>query len=78
MKTTQWPVVVEKDLRLDVVLEEEVQNLEVVTVTASAPGRSLRSPQMSMETGNVQEIKNIPVLFGERDVIENNSIFTGS
>lgn len=77
MKTKQIQVAMEKNIRLDITMEEEAKDLEVVTVTAASPGRSLRSPQMSVERINVQEIKNIPVLFGERDVMKTIQLLPG-
>jgi hypothetical protein len=37
--------------------------VQVVTVTTDAPGRRLKNPQMSIERINVQEIKNIHVIW---------------
>ncbi|MBC7828734.1 MAG: TonB-dependent receptor [Chitinophagaceae bacterium] len=77
MKTRQEQIVLNKNIRLDISMGEEAKDLEVVTVTAAAPGRSLRNPQMSVERINVQEIKNIPVLFGERDVMKTIQLLPG-
>src|SRR5215204_1541761 len=70
-------VTLDKNIRMDFVMEEETKDLEAVTVTAAAPGRSLRNPQMSIERINVQEIKDIPVLFGERDVLKTIQLLPG-
>ena len=77
MSPKQVPVTLQENLRLDILMEEEAIDLEVVTVTAAAPGRSLRSPQMSVERINVQETKNIPVLFGERDILKTIQLLPG-
>ena len=71
------PISVETNLRVDIILDEESKELEAVTVTAAHPGRSLKSPQMSIEKINVQETKNIPVLFGERDVLKTIQLLPG-
>ena len=77
MKTKEVGVVMDKNIRMDFLMEEEVKDLEAVTVTAAAPGRSLGNPQMSIDRINVQEIKDIPVLFGERDVLKTIQLLPG-
>ena len=66
-----------EDLLLDIGMELQVRELENVIVSASTPGRSLKSPQMSVEKLNIQEIKNIPVIFGERDVLKTLQLLPG-
>lgn len=70
-------VLLNKDIRLDLYLEDNTRSLETVTVTSTGTGRSLTSPQMSVERINVQEIKNIPVLFGERDILKTIQLLPG-
>lgn len=70
MKIKQVQVSLLGNIRLDLLMEEETKSLETVTVTTASSGRSLRNHQMSVEKINVQEIKNIPVLFGERDIMK--------
>jgi outer membrane cobalamin receptor len=70
-------LVVDKDIQLDISLEDKEQNLENVVVSAKSAGRSLSSPQMGMERLNVGAIKNIPVLLGERDVLKTIQLLPG-
>jgi hypothetical protein len=77
MAARQVDVILDKNIRMDFLMEEEAKDLEAVTVTAAAPGRSLKNPQMSIERINVQEIKDIPVLFGERDVLKTIQLLPG-
>lgn len=77
MKTEQISLSVSGDKRMDVVMQEEAAQLQEVRVTASSSGRSLKSPQMSMERINVQEVKNIPMLFGERDLLKAMQLLPG-
>ncbi len=65
------------DIRLDILLEEEVKSLEGVVVTAQSRGRSLRNPQMGVERLSTREIKNIPVLLGERDILKTIQLLPG-
>ena len=77
MKPQQIKVSLNKDVKLDILLEEEVTNLQEVTVKASSTGRSLKNPQMSVEKINVHEVRTIPVLFGERDILKTIQLLPG-
>jgi TonB dependent receptor/CarboxypepD_reg-like domain/TonB-dependent Receptor Plug Domain len=70
-------IVLDKDITLNVFLEDEVKNLEGVLVTAQSKGRSISSPQMGVEKLSTKEIKNIPVLFGERDILKTLQLLPG-
>lgn len=65
------------DLTLDISMESEITSLQNVTVKSSRSDRSLRNPQMSMERVDVHEVKNIPVLFGERDILKTIQLLPG-
>ena len=77
MKSQQIKVSLNKDVKLDILLEEEVTNLQEVTVKASSTGRSLKNPQMGVEKINVHEVRTIPVLFGERDILKTIQLLPG-
>ena len=77
MKSRQIGVSLSKDLKLDILLEEEITNLQEVTVKGSSTGRSLKNPQMSVEKINVHEVRTIPVLFGERDILKTIQLLPG-
>ncbi len=77
MKTKTVKISLLDDVRSDIAMEEDVASLAEVTVTASATGRSLKNPQMGLERINVQEVKNVPVLFGERDVLKTIQLLPG-
>jgi hypothetical protein len=63
----------------DIPMEEGTKDLEEVTVRAAAQnsGRSLKSPQMGMERMSISEIKDIPVIFGEKDVLKTIQLLPG-
>lgn len=65
-----------KNITLNLFLEDEVKTLEDVTVTSSR-SRSLSSPQMGAEKLNINDTKTIPVLFGERDVLKTIQLLPG-
>jgi TonB-dependent receptor-like protein/carboxypeptidase-like protein len=62
---------------MNVQLEEAAKDLQAVTVTASPSSRSLKSPQMGLEKINIKETKNIPVIFGEQDVLKTIQLLPG-
>jgi len=70
-------VVLDKDIRLNIQLADEIKNLEGVIVTAQSKGRSISSPQMGVEKLSTKEIKNIPVLLGERDIMKTIQLLPG-
>ena len=58
-------------------LEPSVNELETVNIVASAGRRNLESPQMGVERLNINEIRNIPVLLGEHDIIKTLQLLPG-
>ena len=60
----------DKDQRIDISLDDEIKSLENVVVTSQAKGRSISSPQMGVERISTKDIKNLPVLLGERDILK--------
>ncbi len=66
-----------KDTVLNILLDEEAAALEEVTVIGRSNRRSLSSPQMGIEKLTTREIKNIPVLMGERDLLKTIQLLPG-
>jgi hypothetical protein len=62
---------------MNVFLEDEIKSLEGVVVSAQSKGRSISSPQMGVEKLSTREIRNIPVLFGERDILKTIQLLPG-
>jgi hypothetical protein len=72
---------------VDVDLKENIQlttqlgeqtELQNVVVTAQANrGRSIRGTQMGVEHLSTNEIKNVPVLFGEKDILKTMQLLPG-
>jgi len=77
MHSREQQVLLEGNTQLDVTLEEEIKDLAPVVVTSGTGGRSLASPQMSLERLNVKEINKIPVIFGERDILKTMQLLPG-
>lgn len=66
-----------RDTSINVFLADDNKSLDEVTVTASSKRRSLSSPQMGLDHVSTSEIKNIPVLLGERDPIKVITLLPG-
>ena len=70
-------ITLEQNVTQDVALAEKGQDLQGVVVVAKKGARSLSSPQMGVERLNMSEIKNLPVLLGERDVLKTIQLLPG-
>lgn len=66
-----------KNTSLYLALTEVNKSLENVVIKAKPGSRSLRSPQMGMERISLNEIKNMPLLLGERDVLKAIQLLPG-
>lgn len=77
MQTRIDTVHLERNTRLNVALAEATLGLEGVTVSASRAGRSLVSPLMGVNTLSATDIKNVPALMGERDVLKAIQLLPG-
>jgi len=70
-------VILNDNIQLSTQLEEQPV-LQNVVVTAAAPrGRSIRGTQMGVEHLSTNEIKNVPVLFGEKDILKTMQLLPG-
>lgn len=59
-----------KDTVMNISLDDESVSLAGVTVTGTSTRRSLGTPQMGLEKLTTKEMKNVPVLLGEKDAIK--------
>jgi hypothetical protein len=64
------------DLRLDFSLEPANQ-LETVEINAVSSREQIESPQMGVNKISIKEVNNVPVLFGERDVLKTIQLLPG-
>jgi len=58
-------------------LSESIENLDEVVITSNIERLNLRTPQMSVNTLKASTIKDIPVVFGEADVIKAITLLPG-
>ena len=77
LKTQTLTVNGSRDTTINIFLADENKSLDEVTVTASSKRRSLSSPQMGLDHVSTSEIKNIPVLLGERDPLKIITLLPG-
>ncbi len=69
-------ILIDKDIKSNFQLISSTQLQEVV-VNAEKRNENIASPQMGIEKLNVKDIKNIPVLFGERDILKTIQLLPG-
>jgi hypothetical protein len=67
-----------KDTAATIYLADEPKNYEVAVVRGNAPkGRSISGTQTGVERLSMKDIKNIPVLLGEKDVLKTIQLLPG-
>lgn len=77
MQRQTMQLTLDKNRVVNILLDNESKVLEEVQVTATARGRSLSSPQMGIERLSIKEVKMIPVLFGEKDILKTVQLLPG-
>jgi len=70
LQTASQKIVADRNLQLNISLEDLVRDLDEVIVSSNSRNRSLSSPQMGVEKLSTKDIKYIPVLLGERDILK--------
>ncbi|MCE7990556.1 MAG: TonB-dependent receptor [Roseivirga sp.] len=76
-EAVEQQVVLDKDISLNISLEEESVELEEVVVTGKAPEENVTSIQMSRNELNIDQVKKLPALFGEPDIIKTIQLLPG-
>ena len=72
-----FPLDLTGNLRHNFELTEKVTELNEVVVSAEKRNDNVTKNQMGVEKLNVQEIRNIPTFFGERDVLKTLQLLPG-
>jgi len=70
-------ITLEKDSRRDFLLNPVSEKLEEVVVQGTRGDANIRSSEMSISHLNMKEVVNIPVLFGEQDVLKTIQLLPG-
>jgi hypothetical protein len=77
-KTDTMRIEINRDIKLNILLEDESKNLnDVVVVGRAKGGRTVSGTQTGVEKLSTKEIRNIPVLFGEKDVLKTIQLLPG-
>ncbi|MFY0608448.1 MAG: TonB-dependent receptor [Cyclobacteriaceae bacterium] len=69
MKTTQRNIVLFSDGRLDVDMDVDLIALQEVTIE-SGRDQNVQSTQMGISKINIEEIKTVPIVLGENDILK--------
>jgi hypothetical protein len=65
------------NLRIDMKMGGGAENIEEIVVTAEARNEQVTSIEMGVEKLDMKEIKKIPVLFGEQDILKTLQLTPG-
>lgn len=69
-------ITVDKDLKLDLKMVPD-NVLEEIIISSEKRNENLVNAQMGIAKVNISEIKNVPVLFGERDILKTIQLIPG-
>lgn len=75
-QTSIRKVILERNLTLDINLAPNALLKEVV-ITGKSSNAQISDPQMGVEKLNMESIKNVPVLFGEKDILKTIQLLPG-
>ncbi len=70
-------VTLNKNMTINMELEASNTQLQEVTISTEAANRNVTSTEMSTTKLNMREVKSLPVLFGEQDVIKTLQLTPG-
>ncbi len=69
--------IVKEDINLDIFLKEFSSNLEQVTVSSKSSDNNVKRPLMGVSTLNIKDLKKIPTVLGEVDVLRGLQMLPG-
>ncbi len=75
--TIEKKVALTENVKLDIELKEQGEQLNEVVITADVEKLSTKSPQMSVNSLSIESIKKIPVVLGETDLIKALTLLPG-
>lgn len=73
----EFPVTLDKNITNNIEIKPASTTLKTVEVTGEKEDNNIRSNEMSVSKIEMKEIENIPVLFGERDVMKTVQLLPG-
>jgi hypothetical protein len=75
-KTQTLNILLDRNLTIDINLSP-ANELQEVVVSGRAANERISNPQMGLEKLNMESIKNVPVLFGEKDILKTIQLLPG-
>ena len=76
-RTDTLPVELSKDVKLDIQLNSAGAVLQEAVVSASRNNNNVVKPLMGVQKLSVTEIRDIPVIFGEKDILKTIQLLPG-
>lgn len=76
-KTDTLPIELSKDITLDIQLSSAGAVLQEAVVSASRNNNNVVKPLMGVQKLSVTEIRDIPVIFGEKDILKTIQLLPG-
>jgi hypothetical protein len=76
-ETFSKPIELNSDIKLDISLDPKSRELKTIEIQGERPDENLSRVQMGVEKFTPQEIKQIPVLFGEQDILKTLQLLPG-
>jgi len=76
-KNFQQQLVLDKDIKLDILLAPEGSLLDEIVVTATKADDNISRATMGTEKLEVRELGKLPVLFGEKDILKTIQLLPG-
>lgn len=77
MTTQKKQLKVGRNQVLNFSMDDSANNLDEVVISTAKDNRSLASPQMGAERLTMKSVKNIPLIFGERDILKAIQLLPG-
>lgn len=76
-KKVQKTIEVNRNLKLDVMMNIDIQQIDAVEIVTSREKINLKSPQMGLTRLDMETVKQIPVVLGEADVLRSLILMPG-
>ncbi len=76
-QTQSFQVDLTKNIRRDITLKDEQQELMAVEITGEKENANVTDAKMGTERVDIKEINKLPVLFGERDLLKSIQLLPG-
>ena len=75
--TLKQTITLDQNILTDFTLKEAIESLDEVIIESNVEALNIKTPQMSVNSLTASSIKQIPVVFGEADVIKAITLLPG-